>query len=90
LSFIETLALLHQHQRQFKTVEVDGGVVEYVEVEPADIEIAERLMMQVGTVGPDCQARQAQEPGADIEGPEPTEEALLEALEDEGDDEDEG
>jgi hypothetical protein len=53
LSLIETLALLHQHQRELKRVEVDCGAVEYIEVDPTDIEIAERLMKQVGTAGTD-------------------------------------
>jgi DNA primase len=53
LSLIEAVALLHQHQRKLRTVELDGAEVEYVEVEVTDIEIAERLMKQVGTVGTD-------------------------------------
>ncbi len=42
LTLIDTLALLHQHQRQIKSAEQDGERVEYVEV-LADIEVANRL-----------------------------------------------
>jgi len=43
LTLIEVVALLHQHQREVKTVERAGGVIEYIEVTPADIEVANRL-----------------------------------------------
>jgi DNA primase catalytic core len=43
LTLIDTLALLHQHQRQIKSAEQDGERVEYVEVTLADIEVANRL-----------------------------------------------
>jgi DNA primase catalytic core len=44
LTLIRTVALLHQHQRQVKTVERDGKRAEYIEVTRADIEHANRLL----------------------------------------------
>lgn len=43
LTLIRTLALLHQHQRPVKTVQHEGAVVEYVEVQLEDIATANRL-----------------------------------------------
>jgi hypothetical protein len=43
LTLIDTLALLHQHQREIKSAEQDGECVEYVEVTLADIEVANEL-----------------------------------------------
>jgi DNA primase len=43
LTLIDTLALLHQHQRELRSAEHDGERVEYVEVTLADIEVANRL-----------------------------------------------
>jgi DNA primase len=43
LTLIDTLALLHQHQREIKSAEHDGERIEYVEVTLQDIEIANRL-----------------------------------------------
>ena len=43
LTLIDTLALLHQHQRPVKTAERDGERIEYVEVTLDDIETANRL-----------------------------------------------
>jgi hypothetical protein len=43
LTLIDTLALLHQHQREIKTATQDGERIEYVEVTLADIETANRL-----------------------------------------------
>jgi DNA primase len=43
LTLIDTLALLHQHQREIKNAEHDGERIEYVEVTIGDIEIANRL-----------------------------------------------
>src|SRR5690606_21115788 len=48
LGLVEVIALLHQHQRQLKRAEHDGGVVEYIEVEPADVEAATRLLEGLG------------------------------------------
>jgi DNA primase len=43
LTLIDTLALLHQHQRESKSVGEDGERVEYVEVTLGDIEMANTL-----------------------------------------------
>jgi DNA primase len=43
LTLIDTLALLHQHQREVKSATQDGERIEYVEVTLADIEIANKL-----------------------------------------------
>jgi len=43
LTLIDTIALLHQHQRVLRTAEQDGQRIEYVEVTLADIEVANRL-----------------------------------------------
>lgn len=43
LTLIDTLALLHQHQREIKSAEQDGERVEYVEVTLSDIEVANEL-----------------------------------------------
>jgi DNA primase catalytic core len=43
LTLIDTLALLHQHQRDIHTVTQDGERIEYIEVTLGDIEIANRL-----------------------------------------------
>jgi DNA primase catalytic core len=47
LSLIDTIALLHQYQREVKTEEVHGQMIEYIEVTLADIEIANRLAHDV-------------------------------------------
>ena len=47
LTLIDAVALLHQHQRTVHRVERAGGVIEYVEVEPRDIEVANRLAGEV-------------------------------------------
>jgi len=43
LTLIDTVAFLHQHQREHKTVERDGRALTYIEVTPADIAVANRL-----------------------------------------------
>jgi DNA primase len=43
LTLIDTIALLHQHQRVLRTAEQDGQRIEYVEVRLEDIEVANRL-----------------------------------------------
>jgi len=43
LTLIDAIALLHQHQRERKTLERAGRRLTYVEVTPADIAIANRL-----------------------------------------------
>ncbi len=47
LTLIDSIALLHQHQRPIQKAEVDGKSVEYVEVLPSDIETANRLAHEV-------------------------------------------
>jgi len=47
LALIDTLALLHQHQRPVRTAAVGGRVVEYVEVQLSDIEQANDLAHEV-------------------------------------------
>lgn len=43
LALIDAIALLHQHQRRIQRIDVDGAGVEYIEVLPADIALANRL-----------------------------------------------
>ena len=47
LTLIDSIALLHQYQREIKTVEHNGAAVEYIEVELSDIEVANRLANEV-------------------------------------------
>ena len=47
LTLIRTIALLHQHQRAVKHVEHEGQTLAYIEVTPADIELANALAHQV-------------------------------------------
>jgi len=47
LTLIDAIALLHQHQREIKTAEQGGQRIEYVEVEPGDIALANRLAHEV-------------------------------------------
>ena len=44
LGLIRAIALLHQHQRQVRTVERDGVNVSYIEVAEGDIALADRLL----------------------------------------------
>jgi len=43
LTLIESVALLHQYQREVRTMNVDGGAIQYIEVTPRDIAIANTL-----------------------------------------------
>jgi len=43
LALIDAIALLHQQQRPVQTVAVDGTAVDYLEVTPGDIALANRL-----------------------------------------------
>jgi hypothetical protein len=47
LTLIRAIALLHQYQREIKTVEHQGQVLEYIEVIPQDIVTANRLAHDV-------------------------------------------
>jgi len=47
LTLIDSIALLHQHQRDIKTVEHNGKVIEYIEVKISDISAANKLAHDV-------------------------------------------
>ncbi|MFS1522783.1 CHC2 zinc finger domain-containing protein [Microbulbifer sp. 2304DJ12-6] len=47
LTLIDSIALLHQYQRQVKTVTRNGKAMEYLEVQRSDIETANRLAHEV-------------------------------------------
>ena len=48
LVLIQAIALLHQHQREVKTVQAEGGqAVTYIEVTPSDIELANAIAHEV-------------------------------------------
>jgi post-segregation antitoxin (ccd killing protein) len=47
LTLIDAIALLHQHQRAVKTITHQGRTIEYIEVIPADIALANRLAHEV-------------------------------------------
>lgn len=47
LTLIQSIALLHQYQREVKRVQHRGAWLEYIEVERSDIELANRLAHEV-------------------------------------------
>jgi len=47
LTLIDSIALLHQHQRPIKTLEHDGQAMDYIEVQLSDIEVANQLAHEV-------------------------------------------
>ena len=47
LGLIRGITLLHQYQRQLKTIEHAGETVEYIEVTPEDVELANKLSAEV-------------------------------------------
>ncbi|WP_225182072.1 CHC2 zinc finger domain-containing protein [Pectobacterium aroidearum] len=47
LTLIQSIALLHQYQREVKTVEHRGQVIEYIEVARSDIVLANRLAHEI-------------------------------------------
>ncbi|ATY92716.1 DnaG primase-like protein [Pectobacterium atrosepticum SCRI1043] len=47
LTLIQSIALLHQYQRDVKTVAHRGQVIEYIEVERSDIVLANRLAHEI-------------------------------------------
>ncbi len=47
LTLIDSITLLHQHQRKIQTVDHNGKPIRYVEVTPFDIETANRLASEV-------------------------------------------
>lgn len=47
LTLIDSIALLHQHQRPIKSIEYQGQHLDYVEVQLSDIETANRLAHEI-------------------------------------------
>ncbi|HSP14396.1 MAG TPA: CHC2 zinc finger domain-containing protein [Thermoanaerobaculia bacterium] len=47
LTLIRTIALLHQHQRERKTIDHNGEHIDYIEVTPSDIDLANSLAHEV-------------------------------------------
>lgn len=47
LAIIKTIALLRQYQKETKTIETDGQVIEYIEVDLKDIEMANRIANEI-------------------------------------------
>ncbi|WP_240149747.1 hypothetical protein, partial [Erwinia amylovora] len=47
LTLIQAVALLHQYRRTVKRAEHRGEVLEYIEVQPSDIALANRLAHEV-------------------------------------------
>ncbi len=47
LTLIRAIALLYQHQRPVRKAELHGQTIEYLEVEPSDIAVANRLTAEV-------------------------------------------
>jgi hypothetical protein len=47
LTLISAVTLLHQHQRDIKTITRGGKAIRYVETTPADIELADKLAAEV-------------------------------------------
>ncbi|MCH2074355.1 MAG: CHC2 zinc finger domain-containing protein [Puniceicoccaceae bacterium] len=47
LTLIDSIALLHQYQREIKTIESNGETIEYIEVTLSDIEVANRLAHEI-------------------------------------------
>ncbi|WP_437215966.1 CHC2 zinc finger domain-containing protein [Pectobacterium sp. LFLA-215] len=47
LTLIQSIALLHQYQREVKTVEHRGAVIEYIEVARSDIVLANKLAHEI-------------------------------------------
>lgn len=47
LTLIDSIALLHQYQREIKTAEHNGEAIEYIEVTLADIEVANKLAHEI-------------------------------------------
>ena len=47
LTLIDSIALLHQYQRDIKTVEHNGEAIEYIEVTLGDIDVANKLAHEI-------------------------------------------
>jgi DNA primase catalytic core len=50
LTLIEAIALLHQHQREIKTIACEGDTLEYIEATEQDVKLAQSLADQVGLI----------------------------------------
>jgi DNA primase catalytic core len=50
LTLIEAIALVHQHQREIKTITCDGDTLEYIEATEQDVKLAQSLADQVGLI----------------------------------------
>ena len=48
LTLIEAIALVHQHQREIKTITCEGDTLEYIEATEQDVKLAQALADQVG------------------------------------------
>jgi DNA primase catalytic core len=48
LTLIEAIALLHQHQREVKRIQLEDETLEYIEATEADVKLAQELAEQVG------------------------------------------
>src|SRR5208337_4091865 len=48
LTLIEAIALLHQHQREIKRIQLEDETLEYIEATEADVKLARELADQVG------------------------------------------
>lgn len=47
LAIIKTIALLRQYQKEIKTIEADGQMIEYIEVDLKDIEMANKIANEI-------------------------------------------
>ncbi len=47
LAIIKTIALLRQYQKEIKTIEADGHMIEYIEVDLKDIEMANQIANEI-------------------------------------------
>jgi len=50
LTLIEAIALVHQHQREIKTIACEGDTLEYIEATEQDVKLAQSLADQVGLI----------------------------------------
>jgi DNA primase catalytic core len=50
LTLIEAIALVHQHQREIKTITCEGDTLEYIEATEQDVKLAQSLADQVGLI----------------------------------------
>lgn len=50
LTLIEAIALVHQHQREIKTIACESDTLEYIEATEQDVKLAQSLADQVGLI----------------------------------------